>query len=278
LRHPRYERSGKLSQLTKLTLSAQAIGQILKLRTCQFDWGIDLVSTRNDLLGKWLLWAAGCNQTSGPNGAHSWMLHRANAEPKSHQTRLLASRFPNEWGIKGETDPAEFMPGSLRWQGQPDAPTVLAPFAGTAAKQWPEDRWVQLFEALKAKGQVQVLVPEPELARNREFLNKFPDASLQIVKTIQETLQTLITSGGCIVLDTAVAHYAWLTGTPYLQLFSGTTLVERWAPCGGGVTLQNRPECYPCQSEVCLQPEHLCMDDFQVDDVLRNFEELEASK
>ncbi len=268
LSHPRYERT---PDVPKLKLSFQALKQAHQLRHHQFDWGIDLVSTRNDLLGKWLLKAAGCHATSGPDGAHSWMLSRRYPEPQSHQTTLLASRFPDEWGISGTASPEVFMPAELRWQATGGSHLTLAPFAGTQAKQWPESYWIELYQKLSELGAVKLLIPQPDLARHATFISQFPESSLSIVKTIAETLSVLRNSRGVVVLDTAVAHYAWLTGTPFVQIFSGTAKKDRWAPVSGGVTIQRTPDCYPCQSEVCLQARHECMEAVTVNEVLDHF-------
>ncbi|MEM6600359.1 MAG: hypothetical protein AAF649_03130, partial [Verrucomicrobiota bacterium] len=158
LKHPRYER---LRNVPKFSLSFQALCEAWELRNLHFDWGVDLVATRNDLLGKWILWAAGCHQTSGPDGAHSWMLNKTHTEPDAHQTRILASRFPVDWEISGATSPKEFMPAELRWTaaGRVQRPFVLAPFAGTPAKCWIKASWNKLFQQLLAEGVVKILVP-----------------------------------------------------------------------------------------------------------------------
>gem|GEM_PF-6543380 len=275
LTHPRYERYEKVP---KLTLSFKALSQVFRLREQVFDWGIDLVSTRNDLLGKWLLIAAGCHQTSGPDGAHSWMLSRAQAEPDEHQTQLLASRFPEEWEISGKSCPADFMPAGLRWQPENKSAgaVVMAPFAGTPAKRWPDSSWEQLFQQLKIEGPVKILVPQPDLERNREFLATYPEDTLHVVKTIEETLQVLANARACVVLDTAVAHYAWLTGTPFVQLFARTAEAGRWAPASGGITLQSHPELPPSVSEQVVPG--YTMDDIIVTQVIEAFKSLEGFK
>lgn len=273
--HPRYERSKPVSKI-KLSLAALKIAS--DLRHCDFDWGIDLVSTRNDLLGKWLLWCAGCRQTSGPDGAHSWMLSRRQAEPDAHQTQILASRYPSEWKISGTSSPSEFMPAEFRWSREVHVQRamVLAPFAGTAAKKWPGHCWKELFQELELHGPVQILVPQPELQRHHHFLSQFPDQSLQVVKTIKETLQVLVNARACVTLDTAVAHYAWLTGTPYVQLFARTAEPARWAPVSGGVTLESHPDLPPSVSEQILPGYE--MDDISVKQVIETWHGLEGRR
>jgi len=274
LKHPRYERT---PNVPKLSLSLKALRKIWSLRGEDFDWGVDLVSSRNDLLGKWLLWAAGCRKTSGPDGAHSWMLNETYAEPESHQTEILASRFPSEWNVKGTALPSEFMPQQLRWspddKGQRSI--VLAPFAGTPAKRWGDACWHELYEKLQAQGTVQILVPQPDLERHGEFLSAYPKEVIQIVASIQQTLEALVSARACVTLDTAVAHYAWLTGTPYVQLFARTTEPARWAPACGGITLESHPDLPPSVSEQVLPGYE--MDDISVGQVLEALRMLENS-
>lgn len=274
LKHPRYERR---KNVPKLELSLRALREAWRFRDQRFDWGVDLVSTRNDLLGKWLLWVAGCRETSGPDGAHSWMLKRAHAEPDLHQTQILASRFPAEWEVSGNTPPAVFMSEALRWSqdGRTRRPMVLAPFAGTPAKRWMDASWKELFEQLIPEGAVHILVPQPDLERNREFLSAYPEEALRVVSTIQETLDVLVNARACVALDTAVAHYAWLTGTPFVQLFARTTEPARWAPTGGGITLESHPDLPPSVSEQVLPG--YAMDDISVARVIEAWRTLEAS-
>ncbi|MEM6823322.1 MAG: hypothetical protein AAF558_15445, partial [Verrucomicrobiota bacterium] len=42
-------------------------------------------------------------------------------------------------------------------------------------------------------------------------------------------------------LDTAVIHYAWAMGVPFVQLFATTAFPERWAPNSGGTALLMPP-------------------------------------
>jgi ADP-heptose:LPS heptosyltransferase len=269
VRHPRYHRGIPRS---KTAMTWAALKQALALRSHRFDWGIDLVSTRNDLLGKWLLRAAGCRRICGPDGAHSWLLNHRFPEPEAHQTRILAARFPSEWKLEGKALPEQWMPQNFRWQPG-SGPVFLAPFVGTPAKRWPESRWLELADKIRQSHPVQFLVPQPDLRRNQEFLKQLPDEEIRVVSSIRETLECLRDSRILVCLDTAVAHFAWATGTPYAQLFSGTTRARRWAPPGAGVTLQNKPSCYPCSSETCLAERHFCMEEFEVDEVLEKIRE-----
>jgi ADP-heptose:LPS heptosyltransferase len=64
---------------------------------------------------------------------------------------------------------------------------------------------------------------------------------------------------GLISLDTGIAHYAWLTGTPLFQLFAGTGDSHRWGSLGASHLFHQPPPCAPCGSEVCHRPTHECM-------------------
>ncbi|MEM9445836.1 MAG: glycosyltransferase family 9 protein [Verrucomicrobiota bacterium] len=265
LNHPRYER---YTHVPKLKLSFLALWQAIALRDNRYDWGIDLVSTCNDLLGKWLLIAAGCHKTSGPDGAHSWMLSRAYPQAEVHQTKLLADRFPKEWNIQGKARPEDFMPDELRWNSNDSEVILLAPFVGDPIKAWPYENWIKLFAELSRNNIVKMMVPELDREKENEFLSHFPHESLVLVSSILETLNLLKSVRCAIVLDTAAAHYAWLTGTPFIQLFSGTALAERWAPISGGIIMK----CMPIESlikpKMNLDEYYPSLNDISVDDVL----------
>jgi len=265
LSHPRYRRG---DPKLKFFLTLAALKTALGLRFLGFDWGIDLVSTRNDLLGKWLLLAAGCRKRSGPDGTHSWLLTDRFPEPDSHQTKLLANRFPPEWNLTGQAGPDIWMPESLRWKSGP-GPVCLAPFVGTPAKRWPESRWIELAEKIRKLTNIRFLVPKPDVRRNQDFLARLPQEEICEVSSIRETLECLCGARGLICLDTAVAHFAWATGTPQVQIFSGTAHVKRWAS-PDAIVLQRQPPCYPCASETCLVERHVCMEDIEVEDVLQH--------
>ncbi|MGF1678379.1 MAG: glycosyltransferase family 9 protein [Candidatus Methylacidiphilales bacterium] len=261
--HPRYRR-GEVDKIWRSTLDS--FRTACQLRRVGFDWGIDLVSTRNDLLGKLLLKAAGCARLSGPDGAHSWLLHERHVESPGHQTSILASRFPLAWGITGTALPQEWMPDSLRWKG--GSALLLAPFAGTPAKGWKPERWLELYHTLVPQHEVELLVPAPDALRHQAFLSRFPPSSIRVVSSIRETLEILARARLVVVLDTAVAHYAWAVGAPFVQLFAATTESTRWAPPEGGVTLEEKPSCYPCHREVCHRLTHECMDALTVTRVM----------
>ncbi|MEM6884003.1 MAG: hypothetical protein AAF571_03160, partial [Verrucomicrobiota bacterium] len=188
VRHPRYIRSRKKNKWIR---SGLALSTALRLRTLDFDWGIDLVSTKNDLLGKWLLKSAGCRQTSGPDGWHSWLLDRKNNQPDAHQTEILASRFPSEWKISGASSPEQWWT-SQKWKDNTPSNTVIfAPFAGHAFKMWPNRCWVELFNELQRDYRVKILVTASDLKTYQTFLQGFSENALVPVQAIHETLNIL---------------------------------------------------------------------------------------
>lgn len=265
--HPRSQEPWVLRVMRCLTMGGS-------LRKVGFDWGIDLVSTRNDWLGKGVLYAAGCRFMSGPDGAYSFVLARRYREVFQHQTGLLADRCPREWGITGRTDPELFMPSSLRWEGG-ESFLLLAPFAGTQAKRWGWEYWRELMGAL-GKMKMKFLIPEADLEEWRSvaiFLGIKPEQVI-VVSNVRESLEAVRTATCVVGMDTAVVHFAWLTGTPFVQLFSGTTEAERWAPRSGGEILEVRPFCSPCHKEECFQARHICMEDLTVDRVCSAIERM----
>lgn len=260
--HPRYQRPPS-PYPRKLAL--QAIKAGWGLRKNRYDVAIELTSTPNDLLGKFILIASRARKRYSGKGAYSFLLHRAFNLPKEngklHQTEILASRFPPEWGVTGKTSPKLWMPQNLRYQATAVKPRILiSPWAGTSAKQWPVSHWrAFLKEPLPLE---KVIVAPPDKIKEAHSLAEGTGTSVLEVRSIRDTLELLASSRLVIAMDSAVAHFAWLTGTPLIQLFAGTTELERWRSLAPNAAyLHAFPACAPCHLEACNQLRHFCMED-----------------
>ena len=272
--HPRYQRPSP-SYSHRLKLHLQAIRAGLKLRQRQYDYAVDLTNTPNDLLAKLVLIASGARRRYGGKGAYSFLLHQAFEAPKErcHVTEILAARFPTTWGVSGKTPPEVWMPEILRYQSELTAPRMLiSPWAGTPAKRWPVSHWREFLNMPLPLERI--LIAPLEKVAEAHLLAEGSHTRVFEVRSIRETLELLAHSRLAIAMDSATAHFAWLTGTPLIQLFAGTTELERWRSLAPHATYLNAfPYCAPCHLEICNQPRHFCMENISPQRLMEAVEE-----
>ena len=245
-----------------------------------FTHGIGLTSSRHDPWGKLWLFAAGAGWRSGLEGKFDFLLQATHGLGEGHQKNRMAQRFPQAWEITGETDPARFMPPEYRrTPAAASGEILIAPFAGQSSKEWPLARWRELIFGLRpsvGKRAVAILAGPDRSGNGLDLarISGLADHVLFVPKTIGETMERLASAAAVVTLDTAVAHYAWLTGTPTVQIFAGTTDPARWGAVGAlasgtVVTADPMPTCYPCRLAVCNRQGHPCMDGIDAEKVLR---------
>jgi ADP-heptose:LPS heptosyltransferase len=151
--------------------------------------------------------------------------------------------------------------------------------AGTAAKQWPADRWRDLVAWLVVRlGAEVVLVGgkgERIIARRIIGPSPYPgviDWTGQL--GVGELAAVIEKSDLFVGADSGPAHLAAAVGTPAVVLFSGTNDPRQWRPWGTGVTVVRREvRCSPCHRERCPLRDHPCMKGLQVEEVARAVEE-----
>ncbi|MFH1066294.1 MAG: glycosyltransferase family 9 protein [bacterium] len=263
--HPRYFRPRRRFAPVEI---ARAFRLGLVLRKNRYDYAVELTSTVNDWLGKFVFIVAGAKARSGARGAYDFLLHEAHAVDLGHQTEILAQRFPRGWGIFGKADPQEFMPSRLRWSHASRHDVILlSPYAGTSAKEWPLSCWKELMGKLEGHP-LRILVPSGRKS-DALVLCEGRDELLVYTNSISETLEYLCEARFVVATDSATAHFCWLTGTPLIQIFSGTTEPDRWASLAKGARLDSFPSCHPCHLEVCNQFQHDCMSGIDVESVAR---------
>ena len=229
----------------------------------RYDYGIELTASRHDLWGKLWLVLAGARRRSGLAGKYDFLLQERHSLGTGHQTVRLAERFPAEWGMTGTADPALFIPAALRHRRVENGAILLAPFAGQPAKEWPAERWIELIGLLRGRGaEVRLMAGPDRREEGRGLAGKagLADEAVVAPGSIGETLAALASARLLVALDTAMAHYGWLTGTPTLQLFAATADPERWGALGVVRRFYFPVPCAPCRLRSCNQPTHLCME------------------
>jgi len=97
---------------------------------------------------------------------------------------------------------------------------VLHPFSGSAKKNWPMERWLELEALLKPKMPVRWCCgPEDDLA------------GAVVIPDLRELAQWLASAAVFIGNDSGITHLAAATGTATVALF-GPTNAAVWAPRG----------------------------------------------
>jgi len=209
------------------------------LRGRRFDYGVELTSSRHDIWGKTWLILAGARRRSGLADKFRLLVHEHHDLGQGHQTERMAQRFPTAWGITGTARPEAFIPPALRWTPEARG-LLLAPFAGRPAKEGRPAFWIELIQRLKGEGREITLFAGPERADDARHLlaaSGLPTDGLFLPTSIRATLERLARTGALLAPDTAIAHYAWLTGTPLVQLFADTDDPARWGSLGASARL-----------------------------------------
>ena len=169
---------------------------------------------------------------------------------------------------------------------------VLAPLSGSKrmiaahlfsrrdAKNWPQERFVELLRWLVEEEEATVLLVGGQGDRDRHARVLRRVDSSRLVDCAGEMelagLPALLRRCDAFIgVDSGPAHVAALVGTPSVVLFSGTNLVSRWRPPGDQVTILDREvPCRPCHLRRCDREDHACMTGIGVKDVVRTLRHL----
>ena len=259
--HPIFAR-GSSGTLDESFATADGISSL------DFDHGFELSANRHDGLGKMWLVLAKAKERTGLAGAWDFLLSNALPGRRTHETRRMAEMFPPAWEITGGTDPVAFMPPAFRHGGRGTGRGfLLAPFSGKPIKEWDAASWVALVAEIARRwpGEpVRLLAGGDRAEEGRTLATQagLPPEALFIPASIAETLTLLAGVRASVSVDTGAAHFAWLTGTPLVEVFSGATAIDRWiSPLAEReVTALHHPvPCAPCRHEVCPVAGHPCM-------------------
>jgi heptosyltransferase-3 len=116
---------------------------------------------------------------------------------------------------------------------------VIHPGAGSPAKKWPVDSFVELAKRLKQSGRsVRFVVGEVEQDRwsAAEIGRLETAARVQPTATLVELADVLSTAAVFVGNDSGPGHLAGILGTPTVSIF-GPTDPARWKPLGPAVTV-----------------------------------------
>jgi len=175
---------------------------------------------------------------SGFDEIHSWY---GTNQPEFRETcRGLPFHFYPALPLDGTQQATDFYLGQV---GQPagDAPrlrmekqpkeqfAILHPFSGSAKKNWPIERWLQLAQQIEPRMRVcWCCGPEDDL----------PDAV--VIPDLLELAQWISRATVFIGNDSGITHLAAAAGTAVIALFGPTDPVI-WTPRGSDVKVIHRP-------------------------------------
>ncbi|MFT3788523.1 MAG: glycosyltransferase family 9 protein [Tepidisphaeraceae bacterium] len=111
----------------------------------------------------------------------------------------------------------------------------LHPGAGSDAKRWPIERFVELASALQAqKTPVRFVLGEVELEKfsNEDIARLERVAPIDRPSDLVALYELLRTSRGYVGHDTGPTHLAAMAGTPSVALFGPASLPAMWSPMG----------------------------------------------
>jgi HAD superfamily hydrolase (TIGR01662 family) len=153
---------------------------------------------------------------------------------------------------------------------------VVHPGTSVPARACPPSTLRRAVQALVAAGRrVLVTGSAPEAA-----LTAFVAGSAGVDlggRTSLATLAAVLDGAACVVVgNTGPAHLAAAVGTPVVSLFAPTVPWRRWRPYGVP-TVRLGDQHAPCaltRATVCPVPDHPCLSDVDVDDVVAAVEEL----
>jgi ADP-heptose:LPS heptosyltransferase len=148
---------------------------------------------------------------------------------------------------------------------------VINPGAKYEAQCWPPEHFARLANSIKRNCNATILITG--LASERQIAEKIVRASGGVAidftgkTTIQELIELLRISKGCITNDTGTMHLAAMIGVPTVALFSLRFSPTHWFPAGQNiVSIFSLPGCIYCYKDSCERLD--CLENIKVNDVI----------
>jgi ADP-heptose:LPS heptosyltransferase len=146
-------------------------------------------------------------------------------------------RLLDECGVPADPARLELPAPALPAPAWARGATLLHPGAGSAARQWPPERWAEVARGERRRGRrVVVTGASAERALALEVAERagLDSGAALAGSTDLLGLTALVAAAGAVVSgDTGVAHLATALGTPSVVLFGPVSPAE-WGPPAGG--------------------------------------------
>ncbi len=155
---------------------------------------------------------------------------------------------------------------------------VLAPGAPFPYRQWPAERYAELFGRVLATNpalKIFLIGAAHESALHQAIMTQLDPRIAGCVRSVAGEfswgeLAAFISQARVLVgTDGGLVHLASATSTPVIALY-GPQMPEifgPWQPAPGSRVLHKRRFCSPCWQRGCVSPQHYCMMDISVDEV-----------
>jgi len=150
----------------------------------------------------------------------------------------------------------------------------LAPGAGFATKIWPSDHWEKLAQKILKTSKRNLLIVGGATDRDRIRIEHPQLLNLAGQLSLLESAAVIKTSKGIICNDSGLMHMAAAVATPIVAIFGSTTPELGFAPFRAKAKIIQGAQlwCRPCSHmgrKSCPLGNHKCMQDIDVDEVLR---------
>jgi ADP-heptose:LPS heptosyltransferase len=154
---------------------------------------------------------------------------------------------------------------------------VINPGAKFESKCWPPERFAEIAKWINRGHRSSVVITGT--APEREIAEKVVSASGGFAinfageTTIQELIELLRVSGGCITNDTGTMHLSAMIGIPTVAIFSTRLSPTHWLPVGDNVvSIFSFEDCSFCYQDDCTDAK--CLRNVDKDYVLHELENL----
>jgi ADP-heptose:LPS heptosyltransferase len=155
---------------------------------------------------------------------------------------------------------------------------VVHPGASVSAREWPQERYVELLELLVERGGNVVVTGAPSEAGLTARICGRPDPrilDLGGATDLPGLAATIACAEAIVVANTGPAHLAAAVGTPVVSVYAPTVPSVRWRPWGVPCRLLERDiACAGCRARECPIAGHPCMEEIAAAEVVQALGEL----
>jgi predicted lipopolysaccharide heptosyltransferase III len=155
---------------------------------------------------------------------------------------------------------------------------VIHPGARGKLRRWPPERFAHIARHLKNAYRASIIIlggpKEGLLVREVEERAGFKAFFTSTTLTLLDMAALLSRCHLLVANDSAPAHIAAAVDCPTVTLF-GPTFPRLWRPLSpAGEVVFSNPPCCGCPQEVCIRPDHFCMDLIEVNQVREKIDTL----
>ncbi len=288
--------------------SVRGIGSLLKILSClrsnSFYAVISLLpsgrSFRQIVRDRLFFYLAGIRRQIGffcfsskykhpklPNGTRGYSLREAQSKLiRLALDGVVSNKKIEDLGsIRSEVDSVACEKAAL-WLSQISAENkfvAIAPGTKQPSKQWPEDKFVELGNRILNRGAFKLIVlgADSEIDICHRLIKVWGGDNAYNACGHFDLIGTAKILSKCslfIGLDSGLAHLAGALDIMNIVISSDHDVLGKWAVLSRNICLEARHPvlCGGCLLNVCVEPGHPCMKHIEVDEVFKQYLQLEA--